>query len=306
VSSGGLLYGVDISNLQGHPDTYRNADWYRNAQFVIVQAIEPPAGYPGAAFVDPETGKRGYTGAQLRMARDDGKHTGAYVWLWNGLADTRGNILARFATVPPSVPLSMRPWVDVEDATPQAVGFAAAPKFQPLRVMHQLRQEPRPHAALKLGAGAGGRQEDTLEARAAADQWAQTHGLPESGGYSGPWYESGYLDGWWPQGWPKWWAAYDGNPGSQLGGLVVAHQYGSTPVDLDVMLESEIVTNGGSNVTDEERQQMQERIDGLVNALGYIVGDVVKPLRRPTAAKYVKSAVGAIDQVAEQFGIAHS
>jgi hypothetical protein len=111
------IHGVDISNLQGHPDNYRGAEWYRKAQFVIVQAIEPPPGYPGHDFIDPETGKRGYTGVQLRAAVEDGKKVGVYVWLWNGLADTRGNILARLATVPPSVQLDMRPWVDVEDTT---------------------------------------------------------------------------------------------------------------------------------------------------------------------------------------------
>lgn len=145
-----MLQGIDISNLQGAPESYRHLDWYVRAAFVIVQAIEPPAGYPGHDVIDPETGKRGYTGAQLRAAVEDGKKVGAYAWLWNGLADTRGNILARFATVPPSVTLDMRPWVDVEDTTGGAGIMAEQPMIglpgQPLkdRLARQLQNEPHP------------------------------------------------------------------------------------------------------------------------------------------------------------------
>jgi hypothetical protein len=134
--------GIDVSNLNGHPDVYRGLAWYQQAAFVIVQAIEPPPGYPGHDFIDPETGKRGYTGVQLRTAKEDGKKVGAYAWLWNGLADTRGNILARLATVPPSVTLDMRPYVDVEDTTPQGASLLEA-KPNP-RLVRQLRCEPRP------------------------------------------------------------------------------------------------------------------------------------------------------------------
>lgn len=137
------LQGVDISNLQGHPDAYRGQQWYRDAEFVIVQGIEPPAGYPGHDFIDPETGKRGYTGAQIRAARDDGKKVGVYVWLWNGLADTRGNILARLNTVPPSVQLDLRPMVDVEDTT-GGPGMGLVPEEHSPRLQRQLQSEGRP------------------------------------------------------------------------------------------------------------------------------------------------------------------
>ncbi len=136
------LQGVDISNLQGPPSQYRDQQWYRDAQFCIVQAIEPPVGFPGYDFIDPETGKRGYTGVQLRAAVTDGKKVGVYAWLWNGLADTRGNILARLNTVPPSVKLDMRPWVDVEDTTGGATSLMAMPTRD--RLARQLQCEPRP------------------------------------------------------------------------------------------------------------------------------------------------------------------
>lgn len=137
------LNGIDISNLQGHPDTYRHFDWYMQSQFVIVQAIEPPPGYPGHDFIDPETRKRGYTGVQLRAAKEDGKYVGVYCWLWNGMTDTRGNILARLATVPPSVQLDMRPYVDVEDTT-GGPGMGLVPEEHSPRLQRQLRSEPRP------------------------------------------------------------------------------------------------------------------------------------------------------------------
>ncbi len=136
-----MLLGIDLSNLQGPPDSYRQLDWYVQSQFVIVQAIEPPAGFPGHDVIDPETGKRGYTGAQLRAAVEDGKKVGVYAWLWNGLADTRGNILARLDTVPASVRLDMRPYVDVEDTTGGAGLMAERPGA---RLARQLQCEARP------------------------------------------------------------------------------------------------------------------------------------------------------------------
>lgn len=148
-----MLNGIDLSNLNGHPDTWPSQPWYpvyQAAQFVIVQAIEPPPGFPGADVIDPETGKRGYTGAQLRQVKADGKYALVYAWLWNGLADTRASILARLATVPPSVQLDGRPWVDVEDTTPVAgvvslAGIESAKQANP-RLARQLQCETRPAA----------------------------------------------------------------------------------------------------------------------------------------------------------------
>lgn len=248
------MQGIDISNLQGHPDTWPRQPWYpqyQAADFVIVQCLEPPPGYPGHDFIDPETGKRGYTGVALRQAKSDSKKVGVYPWLWNGLADTRGNILARLATVPPSVPLDMRPFVDVEDTTggSTVLGLVSTPNEQ--RLQRQLQMEPRPLEHSLLGMiSLSSRQQDVLEARAAADEWAAPLGLPPSGGYSADWYVNDYLNGWWPDAWLKWWAAYGVPPGSIIAGDIVAHQYGSVPVDLDVMLESEIVTHHGGEECD--------------------------------------------------------
>lgn len=145
---------VDLSNLQGHPSTWPSQPWYSVYQAcdaVVIQGLEPPPGFPGHDFIDPETGKRGYTGVALRQARADGKKVAAYVWLWNGLADTTGNITSRLDCVPPSVKLDPvgghAVWVDVEDTTLQ-VGIAQAQVYHleatPDRLARQMECEGRP------------------------------------------------------------------------------------------------------------------------------------------------------------------
>lgn len=108
------------------------------------------------------------------------------------------------------------------------------------------------------------RRQDVLEARMAADAWAAERNLPASGGYSGRWYIDGYLSGWWPADWLQWLATYDNNPGSQLGGDVVGHQYSSTPVDQSVFIDSEIV---GDPVDDDDCQAYKDALDRGVQRL---------------------------------------
>jgi hypothetical protein len=85
--------------------------------------------------------------------------------------------------------------------------------------------------------------------------------------------------------------------------------HGISGVDLNVLSANEAakLTNGGiPPVDDAERKQMQDKIDGLVSSLGYIGGDVLKPLTRPTAAKYVQTAVAQIRAVCDQQDISHA
>jgi hypothetical protein len=208
---------IDISNLQGHPDTWPRQAWYQqyqSAQLVVVQCLEPPAGFPGHDFIDPETGKRGYTGAALRQARSDGKLIGIYTWLWDAFS---GETLVadqnnRMACIPPSVePLDLRPYLDVEDTSPADVAD---------------------------------RRDDVQVALGALDAWAAAHGLPQAGIYTGQWYVDGpsYLGGWFPEGRVEWLADYSKPAGSVLTDTRVAHQFGSSPMDMDVFADSEIVT----------------------------------------------------------------
>lgn len=136
------------------------------------------------------------------------------------------------------------------------------------------------------------RQQDTLDAKAAADDWAAQHGLPPSGGYSGQWYQDGYLGGWWPEGWSKWWSAYGITPGAILGGLIVAHQFTSSPVDQNVMLESEM---GSIPIV------IEPTADEFRQAMAYIRDDVLKPLRSYRLPK-IRAAVAEIDRVTKQYG----
>jgi len=194
------LRGIDISNHQQGPAVYRNTEWYRAAEFVIVQCITPPKPYTGW-----DVG--GYTVAQLRAAKEDGKKIGIYCWLWNTLADTKADIRARLALVPDDLALDMRPWLDVED-----VNANTGPS----------------------------RQQDVLDALEVMDEWAAARGLPPTGVYSGDWYIRGYMGGWFPEGRMYWMADYGLAP-TVLPARPI-HQYTSSPVDLNVMLESEIVT----------------------------------------------------------------
>lgn len=280
------MRGVDLSNLQGHPDTWPSQPWYwvyQEAIFVVVQAIEPPAGFPGHDFIDPETGRRGYTGVALRQARADGKLIGVYPWLWNGLADTYGNIMARLATVPPSLqPLDFRPWVDVEDTTggPQGIVVTAAE----YRVHRQLKCETRVEARGVVGSTV---EQNVLDARRAADDWAASHGLPPSGGYSGDWYVSGYLGGWWPDGWLRWWAVYNNKPGSIIAGDIVMHQFTSTPVDQNEMLDSEVVSSEPTPTPEPGADQAWiDKKELVVSTLGYIQGDLVQRYRAEANRKF--------------------
>lgn len=257
-----MLRGVDLSNHNGPPGTYRGQQWYQDAQFVIAQAIDPPSSYP-----------RGVTAEQLRAAKADGKYAGVYVWLWNYFetsAATKADIASRLALIPVDVPLDMRLWLDMEDTT----------------------QDHGP-----------ARQQDVLDALEVMDDWSAARNLPPPGVYSGDWYLRGYMDAWFPPDRMYWLADY-GIPPTLFPSRPL-HQFTSNPVDMNAMLESEIVTQGGQPVDDNERQQMQEKIDGLVNALGYVAGDVLKPLTRKNAAAYVKTAVSQIRSVAEQQGVNH-
>jgi hypothetical protein len=137
------------------------------------------------------------------------------------------------------------------------------------------------------------RTNDVTVARAAADEWAAAHSLPPSGGYSAQFYQNGYLGGWWPPGWPKWWADYSAEAGSIIGNDIVAHQYTSTPVDTNVMLESEIVAPNGP-ATEPTTADFRQ-------ALSYLRGDVLSPL---CTYKYprIKAALAEVNRVCDQYG----
>lgn len=114
-----------------------------------------------------------------------------------------------------------------------------------------------------------------------------------------------------------WAAQYDGIPSTEVftsfgnwGSCAIKQYAGSQSdgTDLNVLSDAEAaeLTGGSDDVDDAERKALQDKIDSLVNSLGYVGGDVLKPLTRSTAGKYVKTAVEQIRGVCDQQGIAHA
>lgn len=227
----------------------------------------PPSAYRGAqwygdaAFViaqairppRPYTGwdVGGYTADQMRAAARDGKYVGVYVWLWNTLDDTAADIRQRLALIPDDVNLDMRPWLDVEDV--------------------QANTGPS-------------RQEDVLTALSVMDEWAFQRGLPATGVYSGDWYIRDYLGGWFPEGRLYWMADY-GLPPTVLP-MRPIHQYTSSPIDLNVMLESEIVgSNAGPPTIDWGWQEKKPIVVQTAGELLSVSDAILAEANRPAGPR---------------------
>lgn len=265
-----MLNCVDLSNYSG-PLSPVQAQGLKDAgiQLVIVQAVDPPPGFPPC--VDQQ---------QAQAVIDGGLKLGVYVYEWTATHVARSNA-SRFAAY--GFPVE-RWWGDFEDTSPA---------------------DP---VARELGASALLDYLDTLG------------GKRPAGAYSGQWWTDGYL----PAesqvfaGRAIWVSAYNGidtlDAPALCGGTVMIHQYAGTStlagvgnVDLNAANPSEFTENGGTPpVTDEERTQMQGRIDSLTNTIGYVLGDAMSPLTRKTAAKYVQTFVAIARAEADKQGINHS
>lgn len=263
-----MLSGIDISNLQSAPTVYRGQQWYADAQFVIVQAIPRPA-------------PNGLAGAQLEAAQADGKYVGVYSWLWHTPSwrlnpDVGEDQRLRLATVPDDCRLDMRVWLDVEDD--QSDSWSAS--------------------------GLQQRKDDVLYTMDALDKWSSARGLPLAGIYTSGYFIDRLFDGWMPAGVKLWLAHYGVQPGSLIKGDVVAHQYTSTPIDQDVMLESEIVSR--EEPVPDVDQAWQDRKAEIVGLAGEL-RTVADQIRAAANRKYgpVRSEVlpladavrGRVDQI---------
>lgn len=220
-----LIEGVDVSNMNGDPALYRDAQWYKDASFLLVQAIPRPRG-------DPTTPRI------LRTGQQDGKALGVYCWLWSDPnwrldANVTRDMQLRLATVPDDIPLQMRPWLDFEDNVSDGWRLVSVQR----------------------------RKDDVQEALDALHTWGARRNLGTPGLYISEYYTS-LLFGEtvaelanWLGGVPLWLAHYGRPAGSLIGGLVVGHQYASQPVDLDMMLDTEIA---GASVVVVPPQDAQE------------------------------------------------
>jgi hypothetical protein len=178
----------------------------------------------------------------------------------------------RLATVPDDVDLDMRPWLDVEDN--QSTGWQV-PVAQ--------------------------RVDDVNRALAVLDEWAIERELPLAGIYWSRYFIDLLFGGvsYWPER-KQWLAHYGITPGSLIGGSVVAHQYSSTPIDQNMMLESEIVNGEEPDVPDD--------CSDLVNGLAYVADDLGDQLlaeaKRSSVRKtVVRSIVKEMERVrTEQVG----
>lgn len=99
---------VDVSNYTAVPTPEQLQSWKdAGVGAVIVQAIDPPAGYPGGVTVE-----------QINAVNAAGLQAEAYVWLWTE-SDVAADI-ARKLSLLEGLPVS-RVWLDVEDTTDASV-----------------------------------------------------------------------------------------------------------------------------------------------------------------------------------------
>ncbi len=213
-----IIYGCDISNWQRSPYTspsYRDTDWYKDSSFVIVQAIAPTDGYPGADHTDLYTLLPGYTGEQLVAARDDGKKVGIYTFTYWG-TDPHEDTHQRLKCIPPGFKLDFRVWQDVEDEN------AAFPD----------KAYRREHITIVQA------ELDTWSANEQPHLWVAGK---DAGIYSRDQYIKDELGGWFPESTVYWQCAPGRDPTELLHSRPV-RQYQTNPVDLDSMLTSELVS----------------------------------------------------------------
>jgi predicted DCC family thiol-disulfide oxidoreductase YuxK len=279
-----MLDGIDFSNLQGPPEAYRNQPWYRDAAFGIVQAIPRPS-------------PPGLTGPQLRALKEDGKYAGIYTWLWDTPSWRMDRAVAtdqriRLSTVPDDVQVDMRPWLDLEDNQ--------SAEWQSVSIEQRYANAD---AALEV-----------------LDAWAAAHSLPRAGIYTSR-YMIDLLYGGWTRfttrfaGRKLWLAHYMDSrglpePGSLIGGDVVAHQYTSTPIDRNKLLESEIIGQEADVPDPQLQAQLAEAIkerDAVVNSFGWVAGDLLRPVvSQKTSSAALRRLVAGIRSEAEKHNIAHA
>lgn len=277
-----VLLSIDVSNYTS-PLTPENLQALKDAgvSHAIVQSIDPPPGYPV-----------GRTREQITALLAAGFTVDAYVWLWMDL-DTM-DILHKLSLLD-GLPVRQL-WLDVEDT--------AAVKYD--QAMCELKVD----TALK-----------------ACDQYPTTSGQ-KTGIYTGRWY---WADPRYMGNSTKfsdrelWDSRYDDIPDTQVGftpygGWSASRikQFRGTSVlagisgiDLNVLSVAEEAELTAEPAPPEPEPQpepcaaIQTERDGLVSSLGFIAGDLLKPVivQKSTTTKAVRNLIAGIREQARQHGI---
>lgn len=115
-----MANAVDVSNYTKELTQSVLAKWQADGiQRVIVQAVDPPPGYP-----------HGVTRQQLQACLDAGMETEAYIYVWFGLANSVADLQRKLSLLEGySI---KRLWLDVEDDSP--------PAQSPAQRVYELRQ----------------------------------------------------------------------------------------------------------------------------------------------------------------------
>lgn len=265
----------DVSNYTVPLTPELLAQWKaEGCELVIVQAIDPPAGYPV-----------GKTREQIQQCLAAGLTVDAYVWLWfdYGVKD-----IERKLALLDGLPIRQL-WLDVEDSA--AVRYDQATKEA--KIADALAAcDARPVTSGERTGIYSGRW-FWADRRYAGNTAAFSDRLLWDADYDDLVDTGGFVS---YGGWTE--RAIKQYAGSQPDGT-----------DLNVLsaAEAERLHGGSDDVTDPERQAMQATIDSLVNSLGYIAGDLMAPVvAQKTGTKAVKSLVAGIRVQANAQGIAHA
>ncbi len=111
--------------------------------------------------------------------------------------------------------------------------------------------------------------------------------------YSGDWYVNSYLGGWFPPGRMYWLANYGIPPAVTVSRPV--HQYSSTPIDSDIMSESEIVMSVPQDYRDKFGQDVTWQ--GVADNLEGIIHSLQDQLNNSQAETELIALNGKLDQI---------
>lgn len=276
---GSSVLAIDVSNFTD-PITPVAAQALKGAgvELVIVQAVDPPAPFPSSK-----------TRIQIQACLEAGLAVDAYVWLWFDLDGT--DVAGKLSLLDG---LSIRQlWLDVEDT--------AASKYDQAVC-----------------------EQKVSDALAECDAYPTTSG-EKAGIYSGRWFwnDRRYMGNTTAFNDRELWDAHYDMVADASAGFVpyggwqsaAIKQYQGTTslagvggLDLNVLsVGEEAELNPSPPVLPDPCASISADRDGLISAIGFISGDLLKPVAiQKASSKAVRTLVSGIRTVADQHGIQHA